>query len=120
MRQPRTGAYTTASLREDGFIHCSMATQHATVANNLFAGRTDLVLLLIDTDTLSSAVRFEPSDPGGAAFPHVYGPVILTRSLRPRRTSPGRTAGSTRTRKPAGSAPTARPPSRRPRAGRWR
>jgi uncharacterized protein (DUF952 family) len=70
-------AYTTASLREDGFIHCSTATQHATVANNLFAGRADLVLLLIDTDTLSSEVRFEPSDPGGAPFPHVYGPVNL-------------------------------------------
>jgi uncharacterized protein (DUF952 family) len=35
-------AYTTASLREDGFIHCVTATQHARVANDLYSGRTDL------------------------------------------------------------------------------
>jgi len=76
-RASRAGAYTTASLREDGFIPCATATQHARVANDLFAGRADLLLLLIDTDTLSSEVRFAPSETGGEAFPHVYGPVNL-------------------------------------------
>jgi uncharacterized protein (DUF952 family) len=76
-RASRAGVYTTASLREDGFIHGATATQHATVANKLFAGRADLVLLLIDTDTLSSEIRFERSDTDNEAFPHVYGPVDL-------------------------------------------
>jgi uncharacterized protein (DUF952 family) len=71
------GVYTMASLHGDGFIHCSRATQHAAVANNLFAGRADLVLLLIDTDKLSSEVRFEQLETGGESFPHVYGPVDL-------------------------------------------
>jgi len=71
------GAYTMASLHGDGFLHCSRATQHAAVANSLFAGRADLVLLLIDTDKLSSEVRFEQLEAGGEAFPHVYGPVEL-------------------------------------------
>jgi uncharacterized protein (DUF952 family) len=70
-------AYTTASLREDGFIHCVTATQHARVANDLYSGRTDLVLLLIDTDRLTSEVRLERADPGAETFPHVYGPVDL-------------------------------------------
>ena len=35
------------------------------------------MLLLIDTDRLSSAVRFERPGTGGEAFPHVYGPMDL-------------------------------------------
>jgi uncharacterized protein (DUF952 family) len=76
-RARSAGAYTTASLHNEGYVHCASATQHATVANARFAARTDLVLLLIDTDKLSSEVRFEQPDTGGDAFPHVYGPVDL-------------------------------------------
>jgi uncharacterized protein (DUF952 family) len=76
-RATSAGAYTTASLNGDGFIHCSTATQHAAVANAHLAGQTDLVLLLIDTDKLSSEIRFEQPDLGGEAFPHVYGPIEL-------------------------------------------
>ena len=35
------------------------------------------MLLLIDTDRLTSQVRFEPVTAGGEAYPHVYGPVHL-------------------------------------------
>jgi len=76
-RASSAGAYATASLAEDGFIHRSTAAQHVMVANHQFASRSDLVLLLIDTDRLSSAVRFERPATGGEAFPHVYGPVDL-------------------------------------------
>jgi uncharacterized protein (DUF952 family) len=76
-RARSAGAYTAASLRDDGFIHCATASQHAAVANAGFAGRADLVLLLVDTDKLSSEVRFELPDADGEAFPQVYGPVDL-------------------------------------------
>jgi uncharacterized protein (DUF952 family) len=76
-RAGSTGAYTTASLNDDDFIGCATATQHAAVANAGFAGRTDLVLLLIDTDKLTSPIRFERPDADGDAFPHVYGPLNL-------------------------------------------
>jgi uncharacterized protein (DUF952 family) len=76
-RASSAGRYTTASLHDDGFIGCSTATQHAAVANARFAGRTDLVLLLIDPDRLASPIRIEPPDTAGAAFPHVDGPVDL-------------------------------------------
>jgi uncharacterized protein (DUF952 family) len=76
-RASRDGVYTTASLYGDGFIGCATAAQHAAVAGARFAGRGDLVLLLIDTDKLTSPLRFEQTGAGGEAFPHVYGPVDL-------------------------------------------
>jgi hypothetical protein len=46
-------------------------------ANTRFPGRTDLVLLLVDTDRLAAEVSFERSEPDGPVFPHVYGPLDL-------------------------------------------
>jgi len=72
------GAYRTGSLVAEGFIHCSTAAQVAATANRLFAGRTDLVLLFIDGERLTAALRYEPvADPPGAVFPHVHGPIEL-------------------------------------------
>lgn len=71
----RAGGYAPASLHDNGFLRCFTAAQHAAVANARFAGRGDLVLLLIDTDKLASEVRFERSAVEGEAFPQVYGPV---------------------------------------------
>jgi uncharacterized protein (DUF952 family) len=76
-RALRAGVYTAASLDGEGFIHCSTSAQHAVVANAVFAGRTDLVLLLIDSDRLAAEVRFEQAEPGGEPFPHIYGPVRM-------------------------------------------
>jgi uncharacterized protein (DUF952 family) len=75
-RASRDGVYTAASLYGDGFVGYATATQHAAVAGARFAGRGDLVLLLIDTDKLTSPLRFEQTG-AGEAFPHVFGPVDL-------------------------------------------
>ena len=67
-----------ASLETEGFVHCSdFGTVHLP-ANRLFAGRDDLVLLVIDPAKLGVPLRWEPGvppDPNGAWFPHVYGPI---------------------------------------------
>jgi uncharacterized protein (DUF952 family) len=76
-RATSTGTYTTESMRSDGIIGCFSPAQHAAAANNLYAGRTDLVLLLIDTDRLDSEVRFEGADAHGQPVPCVDGPVNL-------------------------------------------
>ncbi len=66
------------SLDTEGFVHCSdFGTVHLP-ANRLYAGRTDLVLLVIDPAKVDVPVRWEPGappDPNGAWFPHIYGPI---------------------------------------------
>jgi uncharacterized protein (DUF952 family) len=70
--------YRGDTLESDGFIHCSdFGTAHLP-AGTFFAGRTDLILLVIDPDLLQVPVRWEePVPPGDNLpwFPHVYGPV---------------------------------------------
>lgn len=72
------GVYTADSLFKSGFIHCSSHEQVFRVANFLYHGQTDLVLLEIDPSRLQSEVRWEPgSDKADELFPHVYGPLNL-------------------------------------------
>ncbi len=70
--------YRAASLDTEGFIHCSdFGTVHLP-ANRLYAGRTDLVLLVVDPARLDVPLRWEPGVPpvpNGPWFPHVYGPI---------------------------------------------
>ncbi|HEX5119107.1 MAG TPA: DUF952 domain-containing protein [Pseudonocardiaceae bacterium] len=84
------GEVRPASLADQGFTHCSdFGTAHLPL-NNLFAGRTDLVLLVIDPAGLP--VRWEPGDPpipDGPWFPHVYGPIPVSSVIATHDLSPG-------------------------------
>ena len=62
--------------RADGFIHFSTPAQVAETAAKHFAGVHDLLLVAVDPARLGEALRFEVSR-GGAAFPHLYAPLIL-------------------------------------------
>jgi uncharacterized protein (DUF952 family) len=77
MKAEGEGSYAPASLASEGFIHCSDPRQVVSVANRLFHGRTDLVLLHIETDRLLPAVRYENLEGGSELFPHIYGRVNL-------------------------------------------
>lgn len=62
----------------EGFIHLSRPDQLALPANRLFAGRDDMLLLVIDPGRLTAEVRWEPGvarDPSSMRFPHLYGPL---------------------------------------------
>jgi uncharacterized protein (DUF952 family) len=63
------------TLDDEGFIHCSDASQVDGVARRYYAGRTGLVLLTIDPARLRSEVRYEAAPGSDERFPHVYGPV---------------------------------------------
>lgn len=72
------GAVAPSSLLTEGFVHLSTPAQVELPANALFAGRTDLVALVIDPARLPGELLFEPARhdaPPGMRFPHHYGPV---------------------------------------------
>jgi uncharacterized protein (DUF952 family) len=72
------GLYSPASLATDGFVHCSTVDQVATVANDIFSGKADLVLLCIEERQLRARISFEPAfgkSRDSGLFPHVYGPI---------------------------------------------
>jgi uncharacterized protein (DUF952 family)/GNAT superfamily N-acetyltransferase len=73
------GSVAPPSLVTDGFVHLSLPEQVALPANRIFAGRTDLLLLVVDPDRIPlDELRFEPgvpSDPASTRFPHLYAPL---------------------------------------------
>jgi uncharacterized protein (DUF952 family) len=71
------GYYEHTSLVDEGFIHCSQEHQVAGVLERYFAGQTDLLKLVIDTDKLTSKYVFDWSPSTQDTFPHVYGPINI-------------------------------------------
>ena len=82
------GEYRAGSLAEEGFIHCSEdEAQMLRVANRLFNGRTDLLVLDLNVDALTSPLKREPSR-SGEIYPHIYGPINTDAVVRIRRLVP--------------------------------
>lgn len=81
------GARRPPSLDEVGFVHCADPGTVHLPASRLFAGRGDVVVLVVDPGRLAARgvpVRWEPGvgaggaeDPRGPWFPHVYGALPL-------------------------------------------
>ena len=71
----QSGDYRADSLAQEGFIHCSLAEQVIPVANALYRGRLDLLLLVIDPAKVTAEIRFEDCYEKGEEFPHIYGPL---------------------------------------------
>jgi uncharacterized protein (DUF952 family) len=73
----RSGALrATGADARDGFIHLSTAAQVRSTVERHYARVADLMLIAIDADALSDALRWEPSR-GGDLFPHLYGELPL-------------------------------------------
>lgn len=64
------------SLDDEGFIHCSYQDQVQGVADRFYRGRTDVLLLTIDTSKVEAEVRTENQ------FPHLYGPLPIEAVVR--------------------------------------
>ena len=86
--EDEAGEYRAGSLAEEGFIHCSEdEVQMLRVANRLFSGRTDLLVLDLNVDALTSPLKREPSR-SGEIYPHIYGPINTDAVVRVRRLVP--------------------------------
>jgi uncharacterized protein (DUF952 family) len=78
------GAFAGAGIDvRDGYIHFSTAAQVRATAAKHFDGVADLLLVAVDADALTGALRWEPAR--GETFPHLYGTLPLTavRWVRP-------------------------------------
>jgi len=64
------------SLDDEGFIHCSSQDQVQGVADRFYRGRTDVLLLTIDTSKVRAEIRTEN------LFPHIYGPLPVEAVVR--------------------------------------
>jgi uncharacterized protein (DUF952 family) len=91
-RARAAGEYTMSTrgttVAEQGFIHCSTAGQVALVANAIYQGVPDLLVLVIDTGLVRPEIRIEPVPGSDEPFPHIYGPlntdaVVETRPFEP-------------------------------------
>jgi uncharacterized protein (DUF952 family) len=70
-----SAAFRGDTLESEGFIHCSRPEQVVRVANSLYRGRDDLVLLCIDSSKVEAEIRYENLEGGDELFPHIYGPL---------------------------------------------
>lgn len=73
----RQGTYQATSLETEGFIHCSTMDQLLGVANDIYLGQKNLVLLGIDPARVMAEIRFEDCFETGQDFPHIYGEIPL-------------------------------------------
>ena len=71
------GFYTTASLNDEGYIHCSEDRQIADVLDRYFREKNDLIKLVIETDKLTSPLYYDWSPSVEDTFPHIYGTINL-------------------------------------------
>jgi uncharacterized protein (DUF952 family) len=71
------GRYESASLADEGFIHCSEERQVPGILERYFSGKNGLVKLSIETSRLVSPLYYDWSPSVEDTFPHIYGPVNL-------------------------------------------
>jgi uncharacterized protein (DUF952 family) len=81
------GSYAPASLRDEGFIHCSTIAQVIDTANRFYRGQDELVLLLIDESQLKAELKYEApammhGESAGELFPHLYGELNVDAVVR--------------------------------------
>jgi uncharacterized protein (DUF952 family) len=69
------GFFEAASLKEEGFIHCSEEQQLDGVLERYYKGQANLVKLTIDCSRLIALLRVEWSASVKENFPHIYGSI---------------------------------------------
>lgn len=68
-------SYGQRSLDRCGFIHCSDLSTYERVAPNFKDEVQEMLLLVIDTEKVTSPIQWEDLDRCGVRYPHIYGPL---------------------------------------------
>ena len=86
---PASDPYLPREYKQDGFIHCTKEPEWLLKVANSFYQSTpgEMWVLAIDESRVSAPIKYEPPEPGGHLFPHIYGPIdrraiILVRSAQ--------------------------------------
>ena len=66
--------YAAASLKTEGFIHCSFAGQIEPVLQRYYKDAGRVLILHLETDKLTSKLVEEPST-NNEIYPHIYGQI---------------------------------------------
>jgi len=69
--------FRPASLEDEGFIHCSDIEKVATVANSIYSGQSNMVLLELDENRVQAEIVWEDLYNLNHKYPHIYGPLNL-------------------------------------------
>jgi uncharacterized protein (DUF952 family) len=67
------GTWTSANFASEGFIHASPYEQLERVANKHYRHKSDVQIVCVEGDRLTSELRWEPA--AGSLYPHIYGPL---------------------------------------------
>jgi glutathione S-transferase len=70
------------SLDEVGFIHCSFASQVGIIADLVYQGRRDVLLLTIDPLKVQASILSENLEGGEDTLPHIYGELPIEAVVR--------------------------------------
>lgn len=77
---PSDQPYLPAEYANDGFVHCTAGDElMIAVANRFYQNvQGDFLLLVIESERLTSPLKWEAPSPGDTLaplFPHIYGPI---------------------------------------------
>ncbi|MBE7103740.1 DUF952 domain-containing protein [Bacillus cereus] len=70
------GEINEASLKEEGFIHCSLLDQALKVAQKHFIHEEEVLLLSINPSLIKAEIKYELAS-NGQEYPHVYGVINI-------------------------------------------
>ena len=62
--------YKPSKFDSCGFIHCSTKEQIENIANTIYQGREDVLMLIIESSLVKSEIKYEDVV---AKYPHIYG-----------------------------------------------
>ena len=68
--------YRPPSLASEGFIHLSTRDQILGVANGLYHGQQDSIILCVEEALVDAEIIYEDCYETGQDFPHIYGPLM--------------------------------------------
>ncbi len=69
-------------LSAEPFLHCCTQAQLGFVLTRHFAGRSGLLVVRFDPQTVDGRIVWERSEPGQDPFPHLYGRFPLAGATR--------------------------------------